>query len=84
VSVQVTVRYFAGARSAAGTPQESLELPGELSVGDLSDELAQRHGPALGRVLAAASFLVDEVAATADRQIEPGSCVDVLPPFAGG
>jgi sulfur-carrier protein len=44
-----------------------------------------RHGAALSRVLAAASFLVDGVAVR-DRSIvlSDGAGLDVLPPFAGG
>lgn len=84
MGIQVTVRYFAGAQAAAGRPEELVELPGVVTVADLSARLAERHGPDLERVLQAASFLVDEVVAGADRRVNAGSSVDVLPPFAGG
>ncbi len=80
----MSVRYFAGARAAAGTADESVELPDGATVGTLVEQLTARHGPGLARVLAAASFLVDEVAGPATRPLADGAAVDVLPPFAGG
>jgi molybdopterin converting factor small subunit len=79
----VTVRYFAGARAAAGTGEE--QAPGGLSLDDLLAELGTRHGEPLARILKASSFLVDGVACR-DRGVElrAGTTVDVLPPFAGG
>jgi sulfur-carrier protein len=81
----VTVRYFAGAKAAAGTRSEPVELPDGATVADLLTVLAADHGEALARVLAAASFLLDEVAVH-DRAtvLADGAVVDVLPPFAGG
>lgn len=79
----ITVRYFAGARAAAGTGEES--APDGLSLDGLLAELAARHGERLARVLTAASFLVDGVAWHDRRAALPaGVTVDVLPPFAGG
>jgi sulfur-carrier protein len=80
----ITVRYFAGARAATGVDEEQLPAPRSWPLEELAEHLAERHGPALGRVLAAASFLVDETAGSRDRVVPAGSVVDVLPPFAGG
>jgi sulfur-carrier protein len=82
--VSLTVRYFAGARAAAGTVEEALPAAG-YTLSGLIDELAARHGPQLGKVLAVASFLVDGVA-WRDREapVPADATVDVLPPFAGG
>lgn len=83
----VTVRYFAGARAAAGLEEEVVHLDGagrSLTVAALADLLAERHGAELARVLTASSFLVDEVASGRDRVVHDGAQVDVLPPFAGG
>jgi sulfur-carrier protein len=82
--VSLTVRYFAGARAAAGTTEETLAATA-YSLSDLIDELAARHGPQLAKVLAAASFLVDGVTCR-DREatVPADATVDVLPPFAGG
>jgi molybdopterin converting factor small subunit len=84
VSVIVIVRYFAGARAAAGTPQEAVTVPGGATVGGLIDALVERHGNQLARVLTASTFLVDEIAGGPERHLRDGSRVDVLPPFAGG
>ena len=80
----VTVRYFAGASAAAGVEEEQVPLEAGTPLSVLVEALAQRHGPALERVLAAASFLVDEVATARSRPVPAGATVDVLPPFAGG
>ncbi|GAA0810772.1 putative molybdenum cofactor biosynthesis protein D2 (MoaD2) / thiamineS [Spirilliplanes yamanashiensis] len=79
----LTVRYFAGARAAAGVADET--VPAGVCLDDLAAALADRHGPGLAKVLAAASFLVDGVACHDRRAVlAPGVTVDVLPPFAGG
>ncbi len=79
----LTVRYFAGARAAAGGL--SAEQLDAASLEDLVTVLTQRHGERLGVVLKAASFLVDGLTCH-DRQtaLPGGATVDVLPPFAGG
>ncbi|SBT49619.1 MoaD/ThiS family protein [Micromonospora auratinigra] len=81
--MQLTVRYFAGARAAAGRPEETASAG--RSLDELVDELVARHGERLAVVLKAASFLVDGVACHDRRTPLPaGATVDVLPPFAGG
>jgi len=88
--VKVTVRYFAGARAAAGVEEETIDLEGSSprpvppTLATLSAVLSERHGSALTRVLAACSFLLDEVAGSRERPLYDGARVDVLPPFAGG
>ncbi len=78
----VTVRYFAGARAAAGLATEIREAS---SLDELVGQIVGEHGERLERVLTACSFLVDGTS-TRDRAVtlSPGSVVDVLPPFAGG
>jgi molybdopterin synthase sulfur carrier subunit len=78
----LTVRYFAGARAAAGVPVESV---GAATLDDLTRVLIDRHGERLAMVHKAASFLVDGLSCH-DRQatLPAGATVDVLPPFAGG
>ncbi|MFE9689768.1 MoaD/ThiS family protein [Micromonospora sp. NPDC005806] len=81
--MQLTIRYFAGARAAAGRSEETTSAGPSLD--ELLDELAARHGERLAVVLKAASFLVDGVACHDRRTPLPaGVTVDVLPPFAGG
>jgi sulfur-carrier protein len=78
----VTVRFFAGARAAAGVDAEQRSA---TTLDDLLRGLAEAHGEKLGKVLPACSFLVDGTT-TRDRAfaLSPGAVVDVLPPFAGG
>ncbi|WBB65828.1 MoaD/ThiS family protein [Micromonospora sp. WMMD812] len=79
----LTVRYFAGARAAAGRSEEA--VPAGPSLDDLRAELAGRHGDRLAAVLRVASFLVDGVTCHDRRTPLPaGATIDVLPPFAGG
>jgi molybdopterin converting factor small subunit len=78
----VTVRYWAGARAAAGREEEAVDA---ATVGDLLAAIGAR--PQLARVLSAASLLVDGTAVRredTDHRLPQGSVVDVLPPFAGG
>jgi molybdopterin converting factor small subunit len=75
----VTVRYWAGAKRAAGIDEESLAAG---TIGDLRAVLAAR--PELTKVAAVASFLVDGQQAGEDAVLHDGAEVDVLPPFAGG
>jgi molybdopterin converting factor small subunit len=78
----ITVRYFAGARAAAGVPEERVR---SRTLDELLTVLADRHGQRLGTVLVAASFLVDGVAwRDRDRPLPDPAVVDILPPFAGG
>lgn len=90
---QVSVRYFAAARAAAGVEQEEVTLDGQLSSGATREQFiellvslhpqAPAGEPPLSRVLPQCSFLVYGVALT-DGTVAPGNRVDVLPPFAGG
>jgi molybdopterin converting factor small subunit len=78
----ITVRYFAGARAAAGVLEERVA---SRTLDELLTVLADRHGQRLDTVLGAASFLVDGVAwRDRDRPLPDPAVVDVLPPFAGG
>ncbi len=79
----VTVRYFAGARAAAGRAEETTSAG--RSLDELLAELADRHGGRLVPVLAVASFLVDGVTChDRHKPLPAGATIDVLPPFAGG
>jgi sulfur-carrier protein len=77
----VTLRYWAAARAAAGVEQEAFEAE---TPADLLEQALQRH-PSLGPVLQRCSYLVDGVALH-DRQgpLIEGQVVEALPPFAGG
>jgi sulfur-carrier protein len=76
---QVTVRFWAGARRAAGTAEEPIVAG---SLGELRAQLAARSE--LTAIVAASSFLVDGEQFPDQAPLVPGAVVDVLPPFAGG
>lgn len=77
----VTVRYWAGARAAAGVDEETVE--GVATVGDLTARLLTER-PALAAVLPVCTVLVEGRASGADVLVPAGAVVEVLPPFAGG
>jgi molybdopterin converting factor small subunit len=82
--IDISVRYFAAARAAAGSDCEELTVRDGLTVSDLLDELGSRS-PELARVLLRCSYLCDGVAVHDKVQpLHPGNTIDVLPPFAGG
>lgn len=79
MGVWVTVRYWAGARRAAGLDSEQILA---ATVAELRAQLAAR--PALCDVMTASAILVDSVAGRDDAPLHEGAVIDVLPPFAGG
>ena len=83
-TMQITVRYFAGAAQAAATTSESVEISPGTTLEQLLAQLSQRSDE-LARVLAASSYLINSRPVT-DRSsvLDEGINLDVLPPFAGG
>lgn len=81
---QLTVRFFAAARAAAGHESETIRIRPGSTVAELVDQLSARDG-ALANVLKRCSFLCDGVAVR-DPKLELANVqtFDVLPPFAGG
>jgi len=82
-SDQVTVRFFASARAAAGCDQVRVD-PGPLEqlIANLDAAF-----PPLSAVTPRCSYLVDGLSVRRDDGgpiVGAGSTVDVLPPFAGG
>lgn len=83
----VTVRYWAAARAAAGRTHDDVPA-GPLSA-VLAAALAQHtEQPRFAQVLSVCSVLVGE-SPVGDRDrdlvdVPPGTCVELLPPFAGG
>ncbi len=87
----VRVQYWAGARDAAGVEAE--EQPAG-ALGDILQAALAAH-PDLAPVLRVCSVFVDgtQVSGTgadaiaqggAGPHVAAGSCVEILPPFAGG
>ena len=82
--IQVTVRYFAAARAAAGAESETVVLRPGTTVAELVGRLASR-GTRLATVLSRCSYLCDGIAVRDETAaLRSGSTIDVLPPFAGG
>jgi molybdopterin converting factor small subunit len=85
----VTVRYWAGARAAAGTAEDTFEIRGGTTLSELVARVLERHpDERMARTVAVCSVLVgDRPVRSQDPdgvRIEPGAVVELLPPFAGG
>ena len=76
----VTIRYWASARAAAGCDSEHFTAD---HVGAVLEAAAAAHS-GLGVVLAVSTILLDGRPVTASQQLSPGTTLEVLPPFAGG
>jgi molybdopterin converting factor small subunit len=76
-----TIRYWAGARAAAGIHEEPYE--GD-TLGAVLDAAASAHGTELARVFTVATFLLDGSRSGRDTPLTDGVTIEVLPPFAGG
>lgn len=82
--IQVTVRYFAAARAAAGVESETVVLQPGTTVGELVERLAVR-GSRLATVLMRCSYLRDGIVVRDETAVlQTGDTIDVLPPFSGG
>ena len=80
---QLLVRYWAGARAAAGLSQEYVTLPGDADVADAVAVLADQH-PGREPILEGASLLLDGRSARREEPVGAAETLEVLPPFAGG
>ncbi|MFE9424417.1 MoaD/ThiS family protein [Kitasatospora sp. NPDC006697] len=82
-----TIRYWAAAKSEAGTGEEPYRA---ATLAEALDQVRERHAdrPGLVRLLDICSYLVDsEPVGGRDRRqvaLSEGGTVEVLPPFAGG
>ncbi|CUR57662.1 ThiamineS protein (modular protein) [metagenome] len=85
----VTVRYWAGARAAAGVAEDTFEVPGELALSEVVALVLERHpDDRMARTVAVCSVLLgDQPVRSQDPAsvvVAPGTVVELLPPFAGG
>ena len=81
----VTVRYWAGARAAAGTAEDTFAVEGDLTLADVVALVLERHpDDRMVRTVAVCSVLVDGRAVGRDAEVGPDTVIEVLPPFAGG
>ena len=76
-----TIRYWAAARAAAGTPEEPYEA---ATVREALDAAAAGRGPEFARVVEHSSLLVDGARARSETPLADEDVIEVLPPFAGG
>ena len=82
--IEVTVRFFAAARAAAGNEAETIRIRPGTTLAGLIDQLSDRDAN-LAKVLMRCSFLRDGVAVRdANVALNNAQTIDVLPPFAGG
>jgi molybdopterin converting factor small subunit len=76
----VTVRYWAGARAAAGVDSDGIDAS---TVGEAVERVVGLH-PALRPITAVSTMLLDGRPAALDHTLAEGAVLEVLPPFAGG
>ena len=83
----VTVRYWAAAKNAAGIGEEKVEAS---TLADLIDQIERRHADAarFGDVIGMCSILIGQTPVGARDHgtvvLTDGDTVEFLPPFAGG
>ncbi|GAB3582039.1 MoaD/ThiS family protein [Calidifontibacter terrae] len=75
-----TVRYWAGAKAAAGVAEEAVEAS---SVGAAIALAVERH-PALSQVVPLCALLIDGRRVDAATELPAQAVLEILPPFAGG
>jgi len=85
----ISIRYWASARSAAGTDHDELAVDAPITLTEVLRRLVAQHPERrLLPVLEACSVLLgDQPVATEDPDdvlVAPGSTLEFLPPFAGG
>ncbi|GAA1468911.1 MoaD/ThiS family protein [Nocardiopsis exhalans] len=81
-----TIRYWASAKEAAGTAEETVEADSLAAALEAACHL--HPDDRFRRVLGASSLLVDENPvgrrAHGEVAVTDGTVIEVLPPFAGG
>lgn len=75
-----TIRYWAGAKAAAGVETETVEAPTVAQA----LELVTAARPELSSVVPHCALLLDGRRVQGDADLPPGAVLEVLPPFAGG
>lgn len=84
---QITLRYWAGARGAAGVEYDQMPVDGPIPISAVAAWAVAAH-PALGKIMPVCRVLFgNETYLNEDAMTviaEPGQKVEFLPPFAGG
>ncbi|RYU10603.1 MoaD/ThiS family protein [Nocardioides iriomotensis] len=87
---QVTVRYWAAARAAAGVESDRFDVGPGTTLDVLLKQVRDRHAdrPRLADVVGVCSVLVGDRPVGAhdptEVEVRAGDTVELLPPFAGG
>lgn len=81
--MEITVRYYAQAREAAGREEERVEVGAKSTLAVLWQTLAARH-PALAPLECGVSFAVGANPSSREDTLRAGDVVSVLPPVSGG
>jgi molybdopterin converting factor small subunit len=81
--VEIRVRYWGSAREAAGRAEdivEAADLRGAVAA------VADRYGERFRRIVEMSTIVVDgtRLPPHAHVEVQDGSVVEVMPPFAGG
>jgi molybdopterin converting factor small subunit len=85
----ITLRYWASARAAAGVESDTVAAARPVTLSELLATARDLHAdPRFAQVIASCSVMVGDRPVTSgdpdEVQVEPGSSVEFLPPFAGG
>jgi molybdopterin synthase sulfur carrier subunit len=86
----VTMRYWASIRAAAGTDADLLDVRGPVTLADLIARVRAAHADSsrFSDVLSCCAVMVGDRPVTtgdpAEVMVQPGATVEFLPPFAGG
>lgn len=86
---EITLRYWAAAKAAAGTASDRVPAEGPMTVAELLGRAVALHpGTRLPDVLGVCAVLVEDRPASSEDPgevlVQPGQTVQFLPPFAGG
>ncbi len=82
-SIAVSVKLFAAYQEAYGLPELELDLPAGTTVGQLRDRLIAEH-PQLEQWRDVTRFGVNWEFVAADRALQSGDEVVLIPPVSGG
>ncbi|CAD6577472.1 MAG: hypothetical protein CYPHOPRED_000246 [Cyphobasidiales sp. Tagirdzhanova-0007] len=86
--VEITMLYFASARTALDKSSERISLPASLAVSQLSDALLKKYNNLreLRTILQKSAFSVNEeiVYRPEDTILKHGDVVAIIPPVSGG
>ncbi|MDA1194024.1 MAG: MoaD/ThiS family protein [Planctomycetota bacterium] len=81
--MRIEIHYFASAREATRTAQESLDVPTGATVADVARTLAVRH-PDLAGALPTLRFALDEAFVGPATPVAAGAVLALIPPVGGG